>query len=57
MNIVVFNLNNMIDIKKDTKSATYIITKTDSEGFHHQLNVTAEEIEELIRQWILINKP
>ncbi len=42
----------MIDIKKDTKSLTWIITKTDSEGFHHQLNVTREEMDELVRLWI-----
>ena len=37
----------MIEIKKDRKSPTWIITKTDSEGFHHQLNLTAEEMDEL----------
>lgn len=34
----------MVEIDKDKKSNTYIITKTDSEGFHHQLNVTEEEL-------------
>lgn len=35
----------MIEIKKDKKSAdSYIVTKTDSEGFHHQLSLTREEM-------------
>lgn len=38
----------MIEIKKDKKSPTWIITKTDTEGFHHQMNVTSEEIKELV---------
>ena len=37
----------MIEISKDGKSPTWIITKTDSEGFHHQINVTKEELLEL----------
>lgn len=38
----------MIDIKKDNKSPTWIITKTDSEGFHHQVNLTKEEMRDLM---------
>lgn len=41
----------MIDIKKDNKSSTWIITKTDGEGFHHQLHVTEDEMNELVRLW------
>ena len=37
----------MISITKDRKSATFIITKTDNEGYHRQMNVTEEEMEEL----------
>ena len=37
----------MISIAKDRKSATYIITKTDNEGYHRQMNVSEEEIMEL----------
>ena len=37
----------MISIARDRKSATYIITKTDGEGYHRQMNVTEEEIMEL----------
>ena len=41
----------MIELKKDRMSRTWIITKTDNEGFHRQLNVTAEELDELLRLW------
>ena len=37
----------MISIAKDRKSATYIITKIDNEGYHRQMNVSKEELEEL----------
>ena len=39
----------MIRIDKDKKSPTWIITKTDNEGFHSQINVTADELVELAR--------
>lgn len=42
----------MIEISKDRKSPTWIITKTDSEGFHHQINVTKLELIELARKAI-----
>ena len=44
----------MIEIKKDKKSPTWIVTKTDGEGFHHQLNVTRTELKELVRQAIKV---
>lgn len=34
----------MIDINKDSKGNTYIITRTDSEGFHTQINVTFNDL-------------
>ena len=37
----------MIEINKDSKSETWILTKTDSEGFHHQIHVTEEELNEI----------
>lgn len=37
----------MIEITKDKKSPTWIITKTDGEGFHHQISVTMDELFEL----------
>lgn len=42
----------MIEITKDGKSPTWIITKTDSEGYHRQMNVTKDEIKELVRKAI-----
>ncbi len=39
--------HSMIEITKDKKSPTWIITKTDGEGFHHQLSVTSEELFDL----------
>lgn len=41
----------MVELKKDRMSRTWIITKTDIEGFHRQLNATAEELDELVRLW------
>jgi hypothetical protein len=42
----------MIEIVKDMKSDdNYIITKTDSEGFHKQLNVSSKEMEVIIVQF------
>lgn len=37
----------MIDVTKDKKSGCYILTQTDSEGFHRQLTLTESEIETL----------
>lgn len=42
-----FFIRVMIELSKDKKSETYIITRTDSEGFHHQLNITQSEMEKL----------
>lgn len=42
----------MIELHKDKKSPTWVITLTDSEGFHRQMHVTKEEMNELIRLWI-----
>ena len=44
----------MISIVKDRKSATYIVTKTDKEGYHRQMNVSEEEMEELRKLVIAI---
>lgn len=39
----------MIEIKKDRKSNNiWIITRTNSEGFHKQLEVTKEDLNELV---------
>lgn len=37
----------MIEINKDKKSSTWILTRTDSEGFHRQINMTKEELLDL----------
>ncbi len=37
----------MVELTKDKKSPTWIITKTDNEGFHRQMNVTKAEMREL----------
>ena len=45
---------NMINLRKDKKGPTWIIDRTDGEGFHRQINVTEEELSELqkaIQKW------
>lgn len=42
----------MIEIHKDKKAPVWIITKTDNEGFHHQLALTESEMDELVYLWI-----
>ena len=37
----------MIELKRDKKSPMWIVTRTDSEGFHSQLTLTREELLEL----------
>ena len=37
----------MIDLKRDRKSAMWIVTRTDTEGFHRQLMLTRDELLEL----------
>ena len=41
----------MVEIRKDRKSPTWIVTKTDNEGFHRQINLTADEMDDLVRLW------
>ena len=41
----------MIELKKDKKSPTWIITTTDSDGFHRQINLSASDLDELVRLW------
>ena len=40
-----------ITLTKDRKSAMWIITTTDGEGFHRQLNVMAEQMDSLVGLW------
>lgn len=37
----------MIEVTPDKKSSSLIITRTDGEGFHRQLQITKEEAYEL----------
>ena len=43
----------MIKLTKDRKSQTYLITLTDNEGFHRQLNMTWAEMVDLNKQIML----
>ena len=38
----------MIEVSKDKKSGMFIITRTDSEGFHKQMTVSEEELRNLV---------
>lgn len=41
----------MIELRKDKKSTTYILTTQDGEGFHRQINLKSEDLDELVRVW------
>ena len=43
----------MVDMKQDRKAHDiWLITTTDSEGYHRQLPITFDDMRELVRQWI-----
>ena len=43
----------MVTLKRDKKARDmWLITTTDSEGFHRQLTITFDDMRELVRQWI-----
>ena len=43
----------MVDLKRDNKAhEIWLITVTDSEGFHRQLAITYDDMRELVHQWI-----
>ena len=43
----------MVELKQDRKAnRIWLITVTDSEGFHRQLPITFDDMRELVRQWI-----
>lgn len=43
----------MVELKQDHKaSRMWLITTTDSEGFHRQLPITFDDMRELVRLWI-----
>ena len=43
----------MVELKQDRKASNvWLITTTDSEGFHRQLPITFDDMRELVRQCI-----
>lgn len=43
------NRKTSIELSKDGKSSMYILTKIDSEGFHHSIFVSKEELVEILK--------
>lgn len=42
-----------VTLKQDRKAHdTWLVTVTDSEGFHRQLAITYDDMRELVHQWI-----
>lgn len=42
-----------VELKRDRKAKDcWLITPTDSEGFHRQLPISHNDITDLVRQWI-----
>ena len=48
----------MIDLRRDPKAPrpVWTITRTDREGYHRQLALTEDELDELTRLWKLIRR-
>lgn len=43
----------MVTLKRDRKAKDcWLITTTDSEGFHRQLPISHDDMTDLMRQWI-----
>lgn len=43
----------MVELKRDRKAYNvWLITVTDSEGFHRQLPISFDDMRELVRLWI-----
>lgn len=43
----------MVELTKDRKTRhMWLITTTDSEGFHHQLPISHDDMTDLMRQWM-----
>ena len=46
-------MNGNVTLKRDRKAKDcWLITTTDSEGFHRQLPITFDDMRELVRLWI-----
>lgn len=47
------DMSGNVTLKQDRKAKDcWLITTTDSEGFHRQLPITFDDMRELVRQWI-----
>ena len=45
--------NVMVELKQDRKAhKVWLITTTDSEGFHRQLPISHDDMTDLMRQWM-----
>lgn len=43
----------MVELKRDQKARDlWLITTTDSEGFHRQLPISHDDMTDLMRQWM-----
>ena len=43
----------MVELKQDRKARQmWLITTTDSEGFHRQLPISYDDMTDLMRQWM-----
>ena len=43
----------MVELKQDRKAKDcWLITTTDSEGFHRQLPISHDDMTDLMRQWM-----
>jgi len=43
----------MVELKRDRKTRhMWLITTTDSEGFHRQLPISHDDMTDLMRQWM-----
>ena len=47
------DMSGNVTLKRDRKAKDcWLITTTDSEGYHRQLPITFDDMRELVRQWI-----
>ena len=47
------DMSGNVTLKRDRKAKDcWLITTTDSEGFHRQLSITFDDMRELVRLWI-----
>ena len=46
----------MVEVRRDYKSNTWIVTTVDSEGFHRQMNLSEEDLNWLVVDWMGIRR-